>query len=66
MKFAFKTRMNTKVDNWLFALACGLLVVVAVSAKLTTDRVLALADGALQALQTPNPPVAPAPGRSAP
>ena len=58
--------MNTKVDNWLFALACGLLVMVAVSAKLTTDRVLALTDGALQVLQMPNPPEALTAGRLAP
>lgn len=66
MKRAFKTWMNTKVENWLFALACGLLVIVAVSAKLTTDRVLALVDGALQVLQAANPPAAPAAGRLAP
>jgi hypothetical protein len=38
MKFAFKTWMNTKVDNWLFALLCGLLVMVAVSLALTAGR----------------------------
>jgi hypothetical protein len=66
MKCAFKNWMNTKVDNWLFALACGLLVMVAVSAKLTTDRVLALTDGALQVLQMPSPPAAPGADRLAP
>ena len=66
MKFALKTWMNAKVGNWLFALACGVLVIVAVGAKLRTDELSALADEQLQILLTPVPASASAAGRLAP